>query len=55
MMKKKHRRSIKKRPVLEMLEPRLLYSADVLGGFAPAMTPDQDLPLDIDVDAFALP
>ena len=57
MIRNKRRESVNKRPVLEGLEPRLLFSADVLGGIAPVVTPDYQLDLDMDVDlgAFGLP
>jgi hypothetical protein len=45
-MKKSRLRSVNNRPVLEGLEPRLLFSADALGGMGPVSTPDYEADLD---------
>jgi hypothetical protein len=53
MMKKKDGRSDSKRPVLEGLEPRLLFSADALKGIAPNGLPDMDGGFDRDAFDYA--
>ena len=39
-----------RRPTLETLEPRLLFSADILGAFGSALNPDQEVEVDSGVD-----